>query len=85
MKWLGCHERSSDDTQFKAKLQKSAKNSIKKLGEIIDPSYLGNIHVLRKHKGGREGVSQMLTFAYGGGRGGKGSYLGNHNLEKNAE
>ena len=26
---------------------------------------LGNIHVLRKHKGGREGVSQMLTFAYG--------------------
>ena len=24
----------------------------------------GNIHVLRKHKGGREGVSQMLTFAY---------------------
>ena len=29
--------------------------------------YIGNIHVLRKHKGGREGVSQMLTFAYGGG------------------
>ena len=29
----------------------------------------GNIHVLRKHKGGREGVSQMLTFAYGGARG----------------
>ena len=27
---------------------------------------LGNIHVLRKHIGGREGVSQMLTFAYGG-------------------
>ena len=46
--------------------------------------YLGNIHVLRKHKGEGEGVSQMLTFAYGGG-GGKGSYLRNHNLEKNAE
>ena len=36
------------------------------------------IHV-RKHKGGREGVSQLLTFAYGGV---KGSYLHNHNLEK---
>ena len=23
-----------------------------------------SMHVLRKHKGGREGVSQMLTFAY---------------------
>ena len=31
--------------------------------------YLGNIHVLRKQKGGREGVSQMLTIAYGGGGG----------------
>ena len=41
----------------------------------------GNIHVLRKHKGGREGVSQMLTFAYGGG-GPKGSCLRNHSLEK---
>ena len=41
----------------------------------------GNIHVLRKHKGGREGVSQMLTFAYGGG-GAKGSCLCNHSLEK---
>ena len=29
----------------------------------------GNIHVLRKHNGGREGVSQMLTFAYVGGGG----------------
>ena len=54
----------------------------------LRPSYvknvraLGNIHVLRKHKGEGEGVSQMLTFAYGGG---KGSYLRNHNLEKNAE
>ena len=28
---------------------------------------LGNIHVLRNHKGGREGVSQMLTFPYRGG------------------
>ena len=43
---------------------------------------LGNIHVLHKHKEGREGVSEMLMFAY---RGGKGSYLRNHNLEKNAE
>ena len=41
----------------------------------------GNIHVLRKHKGGREGVSQMLTFAYRGG-GAKGSCLRNHSLEK---
>ena len=33
---------------------------------------LGNIHVLRKHKGEREGVSQMLTIDdKGGGRGGK--------------
>ena len=32
----------------------------------------GNIHVLRKHKGGREGVSQMLTFAYKGGGGARG-------------
>ena len=30
---------------------------------------LGNIHVLRKQKGGREGVSQMLTIAYVGGGG----------------
>ena len=29
---------------------------------------IGNIHILRKHKGGRQGVCQMLTFA--------------HNLEK---
>ena len=48
------------------------------LGEI-----LGNIHVLRNHKGGREGVSQMLTFAYVGGGGAKGSCLRNHSLEKN--
>ena len=34
---------------------------------------LGNIHVLRKQKGGREGVSQMLTIAYVGGGG-----LGGH-------
>ena len=34
--------------------------------------YLGNIHVLRKHKEGGEGVSQMLTFAYVGGGGVKG-------------
>ena len=34
----------------------------------IGPSK-GNIHVLRKHKGGREGVSQMLTIAYVGGGG----------------
>ena len=33
---------------------------------------LGNIHVLRKHKEGGEGVSQMLTFAYVGGGGVKG-------------
>ena len=39
---------------------------------------LGNIHVLRKHKGGRKGVIQMLTFTYGG----EGSYLRNHSLEK---
>ena len=32
---------------------------------------LGNIHVLRKQKGGREGVSQMLTIAYRGGTVGK--------------
>ena len=31
--------------------------------------FLGNIHVLRNHKGGREGVSQMLTIAYVGGEG----------------
>ena len=38
--------------------------------------FLGNIHVLRKHKGGREGVSQMLTFAYEGGGGLRGhAYL----------
>ena len=30
---------------------------------------LGNIHVLRKHKEGVEGVSQMLTFAYVGVKG----------------
>ena len=39
---------------------------------------LGNIHVLRKQKGGREGVSQMLTIAYLGGGGAKGSCLRNH-------
>ena len=38
---------------------------------------LGNIHVLRKQKGGREGVSQMLTIAYVGGGGAKGSCLRN--------
>ena len=43
--------------------------------------FLGNIHVLRNHKGGREGVSQMLTFAYVGGRGGQESRLNNHILE----
>ena len=32
---------------------------------MADNIAYGNIHVLRKHKGGREGVSQMLTFAYG--------------------
>ena len=37
-------------------------------------SALGNIHVLRKQNGGREGVSQMLTIAYVGGGGAKGSY-----------
>ena len=36
---------------------------------IPEINNLGNIHVLRKHKGGREGVSQMLTFAYVGGGG----------------
>ena len=39
---------------------------------------LGNIHVLRKQKGGREGVSQMLTIAYVGGGGAKESCLRNH-------
>ena len=39
-------------------------------GKFTAYFYLGNIHVLRKHKGGREGVSQMLTIDYkGGGRG----------------
>ena len=38
---------------------------------------LGNIHVLRKQKGGREGVSRMLTIAYVGGGGAKGSCLRN--------
>ena len=42
---------------------------------------LGNIHVLRKQKGGREGVSQMLTIAYVGGWGAKGSCLCNDILE----
>ena len=42
----------------------------------------GNIHVLRNHKGGREGVSQMLTFAYAGGGGGQESCLRHHILEK---
>ena len=41
---------------------------------------LGNIHVLRKQKGGREGVSQMLTFAYLGGGGGQDTCLRNHIL-----
>ena len=36
---------------------------------MADNIAYGNIHVLRKHKGGREGVSQMLTFAYVGGGG----------------
>ena len=45
---------------------------------------LGNIHVLRKHKEGGEGVSQMLTFAYVGGGGGQGVCLRNHILEKNS-
>ena len=45
----------------------------------------GNIHVLRKQKGGREGVSQMLTIAYVGGGVAKESCLRNHSLEKNAE
>ena len=45
----------------------------------------GNIHVLRKHKGGREGVSQMLMFAYVGGCGAKGLCIRNHSMEKNAE
>ena len=31
---------------------------------MITKFSLGNIHVLHNHKGGREGVSQMLTFAY---------------------
>ena len=43
---------------------------------------LGNIHVLRNHKGGREGVSKMLTFAYAGGGGGQESCLRHHILEK---
>ena len=43
--------------------------------------FLGNIHVLRKQKGGREGVSQMLTIAYVGGGGAKGSCLRNYILE----
>ena len=49
---------------------------------LPSPISLGNIHVLRKHKGGREGVSQMLTIAYVGGGGAKGSCLHNHILEK---
>ena len=43
---------------------------------------LGNIHVLRNHKQGGRGVSQMLTIAYVGGGGAKGSCLRNHILEK---
>ena len=44
------------------------------------PPQLGNIHVLRNHKGGRRGVSQMLTFAYVGGGGGQDPCLRNHIL-----
>ena len=33
------------------------------VNDVTEKYPLGNIHVLRKHKGGREGVSQMLTFA----------------------
>ena len=49
---------------------------------FVTPFHLGNIHVLRKQKGGREGVSQMLTIAYVGGGGAKGSCLRNDILEK---
>ena len=47
--------------------------------------HLGNIHVLRKHKGGREGVSQMLMFAYGGGGGLRGHAYVIIVWKKNAE
>ena len=40
---------------------------VKIINTLKNVNYLGNIHVLRNHKGGREGVSQMLTIAYGGG------------------
>ena len=30
---------------------------------------LGTIHILRHHQRGGEGIGQMLTFAYEGGRG----------------
>ena len=32
----------------------------------------GVIHIVRMHKGGREGSRQMRTIAYGGGGGGGG-------------
>ena len=51
--------------------QPQTNSSIRKVCFKLSGSYfaLGNIHVLRKHKGGREGVSQMLMFAYGGVKG----------------
>ena len=55
---------------------------LKKSWFKIESNYhLGNIHVLRKQKGGREGVSQMLIIAYMGGGGAKGWCLRNNILE----
>ena len=46
-----------------------------KNGNSLSSNIPVSIHVLRKHKGGREVVSQMLTFAYRGGGGGEGGLL----------
>ena len=40
------------------------------------------MYILRKHKGGREWVSQMLTFPYVGGGGSQESCLCNQILEE---